>query len=105
MIDSGATEDFIDKEFCQKYRIKTMEAEKIREIYLADGQPSDMGPVTHTAEVLMDIGANRESYLRQHKVHNVMPERLTNSLCTSRRRCLSRQYASNVLQDRCPEAG
>ena len=47
MIDSGATEDFIDKGFCSKYNIRTKQAKTIREVYLADGRPSAMGPITH----------------------------------------------------------
>jgi len=49
MIDSGATEDFIDKGFCCKYNIRTTQAKTIREVYLADGRPRAMGPITHTA--------------------------------------------------------
>jgi len=60
MIDSGATEDFIDKGFCSKYLIRTTRAKKIRQVLLADGQPSAMGPITHTAKVRMDIGSHRE---------------------------------------------
>jgi len=60
MINSGATEDFIDKGFCSKYDIRTIQAKTIREVYLADGQPSAMGPITHTAKVPMDIGSHRE---------------------------------------------
>jgi len=60
MIDSGATEDFIDKGFCSKYNIRTTQGGTIREVYLADGRPSAMGPITHTAKVPMDIGSHRE---------------------------------------------
>ena len=60
MIDSGATEDFIDKGFCSKYNIRTTQAKTIREVYLADGRPSAMGPITHTAKVPMDIGSHRD---------------------------------------------
>jgi len=60
MIDSGATEDFIDKGFCSKYNIRTTQAKTIREVYLADGRPSAMGPITHTAKVPIDIGSHRE---------------------------------------------
>jgi len=60
MIDSGATEDFIDKGFCSKYNIRTTKAKTIREVYLVDGRPSAMGPIIHTAEVPMDIGSHRE---------------------------------------------
>jgi len=60
MMNSGATEDFIDKGFCSKYHIRTTQAKTIREVYLADRRPSAMGPITHTAQVLMDIGSHRE---------------------------------------------
>jgi len=60
MIDSGATEDFIDKGFCSKYNIRTTQAKTIREVYLVDGRPSAMGPITHTGKVAMDISSHRE---------------------------------------------
>jgi len=60
MIDSGATEDFIDKGFCNIYNIRTMQAKTTREVYLVDRQPSAIGPVTHTAKVPLDIGSHRE---------------------------------------------
>ena len=60
MIDSGATEDFIDKEVCQKHQISTIATKNPREIYLVDGHPSDMGPVTHIAKVPMTIGNYQE---------------------------------------------
>ena len=60
MIDSGATEDFIDREVCQKHQIRTIATENRREIYLAHGNASDMGPVTHIAKVPMTIGNHQE---------------------------------------------
>jgi len=60
MIYSGATEDFIDTGFCSKSNIRTTQAKTIREVYLADGRPSAMGPITHTAKVPMDIGSHRK---------------------------------------------
>jgi len=60
MIDSGTIEDFIDKGFCSKYNIRTTPAKTTREVYLTDGQPSAMGPITHTAKVPMNIGSHRE---------------------------------------------
>jgi len=60
MIDSGASEDFIDRGFCSKYNIRTTQARTIQEVYLADGRPSAMGAITHTAKVPMDIGSHRE---------------------------------------------
>jgi hypothetical protein len=61
MVDSGATEDFIDKGICEKHGIKMMQRKTKSEIYLADGKPSDIGPVTHQAEVPMDISSHRET--------------------------------------------
>jgi len=55
MIDLGATEDFIDKGFGSKYNIRTKQAKTIREVYQADGRPSAMGPITHTAKVRINI--------------------------------------------------
>jgi len=60
MIHSAATEDFIAKGFCSKYNIRTTQAKTTREVYLTDGQPSTMGPITHRAKVPIDIGSHRE---------------------------------------------
>ena len=71
MVDSGATEDFIDSEVCEKHRIKMIKAKNPREIYLADGKPSAMGPVTHLTEVTMDISNHRELALATLQVANL----------------------------------
>ena len=60
MIDSGAIEDFIDKKICDKHWITTKVAKEPREIYLADGNLSEMGHITLIAEVPMEIGGHRE---------------------------------------------
>ena len=60
MIDSGATEDFIDKRICDKNGITTKVAERPGEIYLADGNLSEMDPTTHIAEVAIKIVGHRE---------------------------------------------
>ena len=79
MVDSGATEDFIDSDVCKKHRIKIIKAKNPREIYLVDGKPSTMGPVTHLTEVPMDISDHRElatlqvANLRHHEVILGMP--------------------------------
>jgi len=79
MIDSGATEDFIDREVCNKHRIKMIKAKNPREIYLADGKPRAMGPLTHMTEVPMDISSHRElatfqvANLQNHEVILGMP--------------------------------
>ena len=60
MIDSGATEDFIERDVCNKHRIKISKAKNPREIHLAEGKPSAMGPVTDMTKVPMDISSHRE---------------------------------------------
>ena len=60
MIDSGATEDFIDQELCQKHGIKTTETRIPQGIYLADGNESPMGPITYITETTMEIGNHQE---------------------------------------------
>ena len=55
MVDSEATEDFINSEVCKKHGIKMIKVKNPREIYLVDGKPSTMGPVTHMMEVPIDI--------------------------------------------------
>jgi len=44
MIDSGATEDFIDREVCNKHGIKMIKAKSPMEIYLADEKTKRYGP-------------------------------------------------------------
>ena len=79
MIDLGATEHFIDQEFCNKHGIKMIRAKNQRDIYLADGKPSAMGPVTHMTKVPMDISSHREvatfqvANLENHEVILGMP--------------------------------
>jgi len=79
MIDSGATEDFIDTEVCNKHGIIMIKAKYPREIYLVDGKPSAMGPVTHMTNVPIDISSHRElatiqvANLQNHAVILGMP--------------------------------
>ena len=79
MIDSGATEDFIDQEVSNKHGIKMIRAKNPREIYLADGKPSAMGLVTHMTKVPMDISSHKElatfqvANLQNHEVILGMP--------------------------------
>jgi len=79
MIDSGATEDFIDREVRNKHGIKMIKAKNPRRIYLADGKPSAMAPVTHMTKVPMDISSDRDletfqvANLQNHEVILRMP--------------------------------
>ena len=79
MVDSGATEDFINSEVCKKHGFKMIKAKNPRKIYLVDGKPSAMEPVTHLTEVPMDISNHRElatfqvANLQHHEVILGMP--------------------------------
>ena len=79
IIDSGGTENFIDKRICDKHQITTKLAKKPREIYLADGSLSEMGPITHIAEVPMKMGGHQElaklqvAKLQSHEIILGMP--------------------------------
>jgi len=79
MMDSGATEDFLDREVCNKHGIKMIKAKNPLEIYLADGKPNAMGPGTHKTKVPMDISSHRElvtfqvANLQNHEVILGMP--------------------------------
>jgi len=79
MIDSGATEDSIDRDVCNKHGINMIKAKNPNESYLADGKPSAMGPVTHMTKVPMDISSHRElatfqvANLQNHEVILGMP--------------------------------
>ena len=65
MMDSGATEAFIDKTICDKHQIPPKLAEKPWEIYLADRNLSKMGPISHIAKVPMGIGGHQEQAMLQ----------------------------------------
>ena len=79
MIDSGATEDLIDREVCNKHGIKMIKAKNPSEIYLANAKPSAMGPVPHITKVPMDISRHRElatlqvANLQNHQIVLGMP--------------------------------
>jgi len=60
IINSGATEDFIDQKVCNKHGSKMIKAKNPRGIYLADRKPGAMGPVTHMMKVPMDLSSHRE---------------------------------------------
>jgi len=44
MIDTGATEDLIDREVCNEHRIKMIKAKYPREIYLTERKTKRYGP-------------------------------------------------------------
>lgn len=74
MIDSGATEYFIDHRICDMHQITTYFAVRPQEIYLIDGKLGVISSLTHMAEVLMQISGHRElatlqvTNLQNHKI-------------------------------------
>ena len=79
MIDSAATEDFMDREVCNKHGIKMIKAKNPRQIYLAYRKPGAMGPVTNITKKPVDISSHREvatfqvANLQNHEVILEMP--------------------------------
>ena len=61
MIDSRATDDFINTDFCITNQLPLEKMEKPREVFGVDGKSSSAGPITHTTKVPMDIGTQREN--------------------------------------------
>ena len=60
MIDSGATDQFIDEEFCKENGLKTKELNIPEPLAVFDGSPSRAGPITHEIEVILTIGRHVE---------------------------------------------
>ena len=47
MIDSGATANFIDKQFCLENQLPMQQKTQQHPIYLIDGSDMKSGPITH----------------------------------------------------------
>ena len=60
MVDSGATKDFIDQQFCIQHQFPVQRLTQPRDIFVIDGKISSVGPITHEAVIAMDIGSHRE---------------------------------------------
>ena len=60
MVDSGATENFIDRQFCIQHQFPVRRLDQPRDIFLTDGKSSSVGPITHEAIIAIDIGSYRE---------------------------------------------
>ena len=60
MVDSGATEDFIDLQFCIQHQFPVRRLDQPRDIFIIDGKSSSVGPITQEAIIAMDIGSHRE---------------------------------------------
>jgi len=61
MIDAGGTEELIDREVYKKQAgSKGSKQKNPGEMYVADGKPGAMAPVTHMRKAPMDISSHRE---------------------------------------------
>ena len=56
MIDTGATGNFINKDFCSKNKIILIKKDRPETLRMFDGRESDAGKVTHSAEGIMQLG-------------------------------------------------
>ena len=79
MVDSGATADFIDQQFCIQHQIPVRKLEQAREVFVIDGKSSSVGPITQEAIIAMDIRSHREKIrfqlanLKKHEAILGMP--------------------------------
>ena len=79
IVDSGATEDFIDQQFCVQHQFPVRRLNQPRDIFVIDGKSSSVGPITHEAIIAMDIGNHREQIrfqvanLKKHEAILEMP--------------------------------
>ena len=118
MIDSGATDDFIDRDFCITNQLPLEKMKKPREIFVVDGKSSSAGPITHTTTVPMDIGTHREivtfqvANLKKHKAilgmpwlrgHNPRIDWTNNTITFDSYRCTSTCLDSSPKVDAVPE--
>ena len=79
MVDSGATKDFIDQQFCIQHQFLVRRLNQPRDIFVIDGKSSSVEPITHEAIIAMDIGSHREQIrfqvakLKKHEAILGMP--------------------------------
>ena len=60
MVNSGATEDFINQQFCIQHQFPVRRLNQPRDIFIIDGKSSSVGPMIHESVIAMDIGSHRE---------------------------------------------
>ena len=60
MVNSVATENFIDQQFCIQHQFLVKRLNQPRDIFVIDGKSSSVGPITHEAIIALDIGSHRE---------------------------------------------
>ena len=59
-IDCGATGDFYDTYSAQQRNLMIYELETPKQLYLADGTPSQSGRITHATDVEVDLKGHQE---------------------------------------------
>jgi len=60
LVDSGASENFIDKAYAEASRIPTQQKATPRRVLTVDGSEVTGGPVTHDAQVHLKINHHEE---------------------------------------------
>lgn len=60
LLDCGASEVFIDKEFVRKRNIPTIKLKKPKNVYNADGSRNKEGKITHVVKTEIKIGENSQ---------------------------------------------
>lgn len=111
MVDSGATDLFLDTQFVRKHEFELVLMDKARELRIVDGSVPAAGPVSHYTEQLIDFGGHTsierfyitdlggydmiigKSFLR---VHNPFIDWENNRLCFNKEYC-----RQNCLQPGC----
>lgn len=64
MVDSGATgEAFMHESFAHKHQYDLLELRNPRRLFLADGEPTQSGDITHVAHVDLDINGHTEKQI------------------------------------------
>ena len=62
LLDSGATNNFMDKEFASRLSLTTLELQTPQRMYLADGRPAAAGSITHYMEITLLLGEGFSPY-------------------------------------------
>jgi hypothetical protein len=56
LMDSGATNNFIDQQFVERYHIPTLQKDSLRKLHVADGREIDMGKITQEVKQVFNFG-------------------------------------------------
>ena len=60
LLDSGATENFIDHATVVRLRLGMKKLEKPRQVFNVDGTYNRHGTITHTCDLLVNKGGKKE---------------------------------------------